>query len=91
MSDLRASLPRSCQHTDVGDCEPDCFGSAGQDMKKCWSCGEYFDLNSEGKYEHDNSGTALACPDCPLPTAITWPRVTPSLALLMEIEEGIRA
>ncbi len=91
MSNLSTSLPRSCQHEDVGDCEPECWGNAGQHVVKCCSCNEYFDLNVEGRCESNKSLLDAACDGCKLPSQWVLPRLSPSLAAQLELEEGLPA
>lgn len=63
-------LQRTCQHEDVGDCDPEyCFG-IGRYAVACSNCGSTFDLNHGGGYEHDGGVTNFACPECLLPSEV---------------------
>lgn len=78
-------LKRTCGHADVGDCWDSCFG-AGVYEVKCGNCGNDFDLNHDGKFEHSGLATDFACQDCPLPSEYALPQLSLSLVAL---EEGL--
>ena len=85
-----AGPTRQCNHKDVGDCDPNkCFGVFAH-LVNCSTCGEPFDLNHEGRYEHDGALTHLACSDCPLPSEYVLPRIGPKLLRILLVEEGVR-
>ena len=88
----QVAIMRSCGHADVGDCEVACFGMR-QHVATCSNCGNVFDLNHGGNYEHSAANCAInvfACSNCPLPSeSAALPRLNPSLAAVIALEEGL--
>ena len=82
-------LLKKCAHVFTGDCDPErCFG-IGVWAVTCNNCGSSFNLNTEGRYEHNGSTTEFACPGCPLPSEWVRLRLDPSLAQELRLTEGI--
>lgn len=79
---------RRCKHADVGDCELTCWDQ-GVFIVRCWNCNNEFDLNQGGQYESASPNPRTTCVDCPTPEeSATLPRLTPSLAAVISLEEG---